>query len=48
MAASALPIVLALALATFGAVAALTWVNRNLRGRNRALEERVEAFADQE
>ena len=47
MAASALPIVLALALAAV-AVAALTWVNRNLRGRNRALEERVEAFADQE
>ena len=45
MTASALPILLALAAV---AVAALTWVNRNLRGRNRALEERVEAFADQE
>jgi signal transduction histidine kinase len=47
MAASALPIVLALALAAV-AVAALSWINRNLRRRNRALEERVETFADQE
>jgi signal transduction histidine kinase/DNA-binding response OmpR family regulator len=48
MAASALPIVLALALAAFGAVAAFAFANRGLHRRNRALEERVEAFADQE
>jgi signal transduction histidine kinase/CheY-like chemotaxis protein len=38
----------ALALAGFGAVAALAWATFNLRRRNRALEERVEALADRE
>jgi signal transduction histidine kinase len=37
----------ALALAA-GAIATLAWINRNLRRRSRALEERVEALADQE
>jgi signal transduction histidine kinase/DNA-binding response OmpR family regulator len=46
MAAFALPIVLALA--AFAAIVALAWTNRNLRRRNRALEERIEAFADRE
>jgi signal transduction histidine kinase/CheY-like chemotaxis protein len=48
MAASTLPLVLALALAATGALGALAFVNLSLRRRNRALEERVEAFADQE
>src|ERR1700731_1976883 len=48
MAASALPLVLLLLLPAAGALAALAFVNLSLRRRNRALEERVEAFADRE
>jgi signal transduction histidine kinase/DNA-binding response OmpR family regulator len=45
---SALSILALAFLAATGAIAALAWTNRNLRGRNRALEERIEAFADRE
>jgi signal transduction histidine kinase/CheY-like chemotaxis protein len=39
---------LALALVATAAIVALAWKNRNLRRRNRALEERIEALADRE